>query len=277
MPPDNDQQPPDPENPQPPEGGTPPEPPETPEPPQGTKPSKVISMPTHAVAKIRQEERAAGQAAAKAEADKSARALGYSSYDDMLAKLKQKKGQPQRPGQPSNRPTGQPPQRANGNPDRNVSRLQRENDRLVEENRRLTRAKSGEEKRRKRTETELMATQAESELRVIAIRAGIQDVDYALHLMRQEIKGKDDSFLTKFDEGKFFGGLREKHSYLFGVETRPADTTPDTTKPNTPPTPPPKTPPPVDQTKSVKEMSPQQYQDHLRSLGITPPGVGLPG
>ena len=80
------------------------------------------------------------------------------------------------------------------------------------------------EKRRRGTQRQLAAKEAEMELREVAIQSGIKDVDYSIRLLTRHLSGKTEDDLAAFDEKSFFTGLREDRPYLFGESVMPANT-----------------------------------------------------
>lgn len=158
---------------------------------------------------------------------------------------------------------------------RGSSALERENARLLEEKKRLNRLRSVEERKRRSLERELAAKDAESELRVAAIRAGVQDVDYALHLLRREMSSKSPEEISKFDEGVFFGTeLRRNHPYLYATEVVPANTGAPTDGNKAPP--PPAPPTTESAGADAKKLSREEYVAVLKRKGLTDPSVGMP-
>jgi hypothetical protein len=123
---------------------------------------------------------------------------------------------------------------------------------------------------RKKARQERDAIEAEMIVRETAARKGIKDVDYALRLVTRELAGKTDEDVAKFDEAKFFDGLRETHPYLFGETTKPVTT--GNGAGAAPPTP---TPGAAQQSAAqgsqadARKMDQKQYQDHLRARGLS--------
>jgi hypothetical protein len=265
---------------------------------------KTISMPTAAVAKLKQ------QAAQKAEAKFLARlkALGYSSIEELEEAKKEEGNRPARRSRDKKRPSKGRPRRpertqttsttedismsgeAANNPTpaespRKITRLEKENARLLEEKKRLNRARAQEEKRRKHAEREREAMHAENELKLAAVRAGVQDVDYAIHLLRQNLQGKSKEELEEFDEHKYFKAeLRKSHPYLYGTTEQPADTSTDTPEDKqsagAPPTPAGSNPTVRNDgahaPKPVEEMTQKEYKALLKQHGLNDPAAGMP-
>lgn len=123
---------------------------------------------------------------------------------------------------------------------------------------------------RKIAKQERDAIEAEMYVRQAAAQSGIKDIDYALRLLTQDLDGKSEEDLEKFNELKFFEGLREKHPYLFGEPpTKPATT--GTGAGSAPPTP---TPGAAQQGAAqgdqvdAKGMDPKQFREHLAKRGL---------
>lgn len=179
---------------------------------------KILTIPSNAMSKIRQEERNKGKNAALADLDKRAKALGFADFAAMEQSFS-KKSAPE-PAEAS----GEPAEKPDKNP-RNAARLERENLRLIEDRRRVNRLRAHAEKQTKSLQRKLDATEAENQLRIAAVRAGVADPNYALHLLREKMTGKTITELEGFDETKFFDEeLRGSHPHLFKVESRPATT-----------------------------------------------------
>lgn len=121
----------------------------------------------------------------------------------------------------------------------------------------------------RRLRQERDALEAEMIVREAAAHVGIQNVDYALHLLTKHLEGKPEEDLEGFDEVKYFKGLRDDHSYLFGETTKPATT--GNGAGAAPPTP---TPGAAQQGAAqggqvdARKMSREEYQKHLASRGL---------
>lgn len=172
---------------------------------------KVIHMPTSAVARIKREERERGRREALAEVDGRLRKLGFSSIDDVERKAsKGAAAQQQAPARQGGGREG-PGDGERGSRDGRTRQLG---------------AKLAQEvKERKRLERELDAKDAEMELRLAATRAGVRDVDYAVEMLRRQLRGKSEDELKAFDEGKFFTEeLKRTHPFLYQAVPQPATT-----------------------------------------------------
>lgn len=258
------------------------DPPATPDPPADPpRGGKVIAIPTSQMAKLKRDERDKGKRAAAQAADAQARELGYASHADMIDKLKAKKNRPPasaRPTQTSANDDGdgdEPPTPPAAGA-RRQTRVERELERAREQRKAANRARTAAEKKARQLERQREADRAEHELRLAAVGAGVQDVDYALALCQRQLSGMSDEELAKFDEVKFFKEeLRRLKPYLYETVEQPVTTSPPPSDPK-PPTPPGRPPaPPPD--KDIRTVSRQEYKARLAKLGITDPSVGAPG
>lgn len=285
----------------------------TPEPPvQITSATgKIIPMAQTTINRLKAEEREKGKKVALAEFEAQAQALGFKGFEDMKNALARNKANSNRKAEQavSNEKKHQPrDDRQNRRPQQNhaqvtqprqepvqnservsasdrprvMAKLERENQRLLEEKRRLNSLRAGEEKRRRRLQRELDSQQAEMQLRMAAVGAGIrkdEDVDYALDLLRRTSRGKTAEELKGFDEHHFFSNLREQRPYLFGVEERPAATgqppAPGQSENRSMAAPAPKSAgngATGKITSDAMKLTQQEYGSRLRELGIVPPG-----
>lgn len=230
------------------------------------------------MADMKASERERGRKAALAEMDRKAKKLGYKSNQDMLEKLEAQRagGRSNKPNQPAKSDTPAP----TPTNDRQLNRAQREIQRSADAARRANKARAQEEKRRRELEKQLAATEARQELQLAAVRAGVKDVDYAIHLLEKQMSGKSEQELAGFDEEAFFSTtLRQSHPYLYGVEERPAGPAGETRQePKAPPKPAEKAPAKNGGSdKDVRKMSSEEYNAELKRRGLTPPGLGMPG
>ena len=251
-----------------------------------TATAKVISLPTASFARIKSEAVNRGRRLAEQESDKRAVALGYQNSADMLTQLERRaaraKSQPVEPAldladddaeQPSqNRQKNDLAQQAHA---RAVVKLEREKLQLLEDRKRLGKMRTLEIKRNRKLQRQLDANEAESQLRLAAARAGVQDVDYALHLVRRNMSGKAAAELEKFDENAYFSSeLRKSHPYLYGVDVQPAHTGHSAGPAQ-------KTLPekaPIDMAPvDARKLSPQEYEQHLKKRGLARPMFGVVG
>lgn len=251
--------------------------------------AKILTIPSNAMAKIKREERERGKKAVLAELDAQAKKAGFTTWEDMM-KAATTKPTVQKT---SVRPATQPVEKAQaatpaptGN-DRAFRRAEKERERALEEVRRLNRARATEEKRRKDAERRVQAMEAEMTLRTAAVRAGVQDVDYALELLRRKINGKSADELKTFSEDEFFAKeLRSSHPYLYGVTEIPANTSSqvapkDAPKPPAPTGKPTQMPAPAPTGNGggsmvdARKLSSQEYSELLQRYGIRNPSLGV--
>lgn len=252
-----------------------------PAPPAAAQPPaepKQVTMPSNTIAAIRKEEREKGKKAAQNEMNARAKALGYKSWEDFEAAEKARKaggGKKKPEGSQAQKPAAQAGAQPNDADDSTTRRLQRELARKDEEIARLRRQLANADRRRKMAERGLASTSAEVTLREAAVRAGVTDVDYALHRLRREMQGKSAEDLAAFDEAKWFEGLRKTAPHLFGVERQPANTGNGGGTPGAKPAAP--KAPEVSQGNSAngkidaRKMSRDEYAARLAELGLTNP------
>lgn len=249
---------------------------------------KVIAIPSAKMASIKREAKERGRREALAALDATAKELGYASHEDMLQKLRANKGR--RPAAPPAR-TAPPPETDEDDTDttppapapsrRRETRTERELARAQEQRRAANRARAAAEKRAKQLERQREADAAENELRLAAVAAGVQDVDYALTILKRELQDKSADELAKFDEKRYFSEtLRKRKPYLYEVQEQPANTSPsaDPSRPTAqPPAATPPKAPPAPGEKDARTMSKADFDQRLRKLGYTPPHLGSPG
>jgi hypothetical protein len=255
-----------------------PTPPVSAEPPTEPKEPPVVQMPSTAIRALRNEAREKGRKAAEDANLARLKALGYESWEA----LEEAQKKPAQTPEPATPPKAREPQaRTPKEPTMGATadqKLKRDNERLVEEKKRLARQRAATERRLKQTERERDALAAEHALKLAATKAGVSDVDYAVTLLKRQLSGKSTEELAAFDEGKFFAeDLRKSHPYLFGVESTLADTGPNTReeqggggpqKPGTKE----RDSAPIDPRK----MTVEQYEATLAKHGLTNPAVGTP-
>lgn len=262
--------------------------------------SRVLQIRESSMARIKEEERTKARKAHQAELDRMAQSYGYRSHADLVAKLERDKAAAsQRPRQRASAPQepeledtdaddADPPAPAANRSERTpraLARLEREKKAALDALRQANRARNHAERERRRLQQERDAAEAEHELRLAAVRAGVSDVDYAMHLLRSHCAGKSQEELAAFDENAYFATeMRKTHPYLYKVEEQLADTsvTPAGGKGgNAPPKPADPTKPPTGggdgAPVDVRRMSRTEYEAHLRKRGLTPPGLGMAG
>lgn len=230
---------------------------------------KVISMPTGAMAKIKQQERERGRRGALKELDQTAQALGWKDFEDMKRNAKRTKGEAPAPRPEQRQAAPQPQSPKPSQPrstDQRVTQLQ-------EERRKALRSRAQVEKRLKQIEHEKLAMEAEMELKIAAVRCGVKDVDYAVALIKRETQSMSSGQLDQFDEQRFFADtLRKSHPYLYGETVVPANTSAPTEGQGAPP--PPASPPVAKDGEGkpgvvdANKLTRDEFDKLLRSRGL---------
>ena len=236
-------------------------------------PGKLITIPQSSMKRIKSEERERGARQALLEQAKS---MGFDSWVEAKGALDAAKALKTSPrvSERGNRPQASAPKPGAKDESGVLRMMRRDNERLLENQKRLNRARSSEEKRRRQIEREKDALEAEHALRLAAVRAGVQDTEYALHLLRKEMVGKNQEQLRGFDEEKFFSEhLRQKHPYLYSTQDRIANTgAPPAQRPSTSTAPSSTTLPAIDGLK----LSREDLEKRLKAHGLAMPGFGTP-
>jgi hypothetical protein len=183
---------------------------------------KIQVLSTAAYKRLKDEARERGR---KEALEELAKQNGYASVDAMLTSLKPRQQPPSnvRDDEEEELPK-QPKQPDDRQEPKSVRAMARDRDRLQRELDQLKRRYESESSRRKELQTAIDATEAEMELRVMATRAGVHDVDYAITLLTRTLEGKSEAELDAFDGQKFFDGLHTTHPYLFKEVSVPATT-----------------------------------------------------
>lgn len=257
-----------------------------------TKAGKVLPMAQISIDRLKKENQEKGRRAFEKELETKAKAFGYDSVEDMMKAAEQaKKGgataQPPKPATPA-RPNGNANGKGgkkNGQPDpqqtRRAERREREIQARLDRERRdkLKFARKAEDAERR-----AWAAEADGELRVMAIQEGVKDPDYAITLLTREMNEKrsamDDEtykkYVDEFKEAEFFRGLKKTRPHLFTETVVPATTGTDNGSGGAPP--PPGTGKVTQAAATaaqvdVRKMSKQEYDQHIRSKGLTPPSL----
>lgn len=243
---------------------------------QQAREPQIIQIPTSTMKRIKEEERQRGRAALRNELDTEARKLGFRSHDEMVRQIatSRRNPAPKQAAQPQPAASDGAPAEQRESP-RKIAALERDVARLTDERKRANRRVADLEREITRLKAGLDSKDAELALRVAAARAGVQDVEYALHVLQGHLRGKSEEELRGFSEEKFFADtLRASHPYLYGVETRPANSSPALAA-GRPPVPP-RIEAPADGSLApvdAKSLSREQYQELLRKRGITDPAI----
>jgi len=239
-----------------------------------TRTQNVITMPSRALAKIKTAERDKATKAAKRQLDAQAREMGFADHAALMAFARTSKETP--PPAPAAAPT-EPAEAAEprGSKGKDMrDQFAQERERLLTERRRINRARAQEERARKTAERKLEAQEAEMVLRVAAASAGVQDVEFAMHVLKQHLGRLSADELSAFDETEYFRNtLRKERPFLYAVREEPASTSPEQSEPS------PNTPKKEDAPSSMKDarvMSAEELRAHLLARGLTPPAAGMP-
>lgn len=218
----------------------------------------VLTIPRAAMTKLKREQREAGRKSAFDEITLQAKKIGFNSWEEALeaARLSRRKPRAGAPAAPSPEPT--PPSAPSNH----------------EEVRRLNQQRAHERRLREAAERRNVALQAEMELRTAAARAGVQDIDYAIELLRRKVKSMTEAELEAFDENAYFKTeLRKSHPILYGAVEAPAHTAPAAEDP--PPDPKDKPSDPGATPLDARKMTREQFQDQLRKMKIKDPSLGV--
>jgi hypothetical protein len=232
---------------------------------------KNITIPSRAFQARLTEAKESGKKAAAMELDKKAQDAGFTSFDAMLAHMAGTRGQPSKaPAAASPIPT--PPVAPSNRQDRRaMMQYQKEVDRYKREVDKAVRAAADAQRISRDLQRKLHAREAQADLEKAAMAAGVKDIDFAVHLLKQSLEGKTEAELKAFDENKFFADLRSNRPYLFGETVRPASTGTGASVPTTTPN-----PGQVDQRTGAsgqvdaRTMKTEEFNNYLRKKGINP-------
>lgn len=238
--------------------------------------------------RIKEEAKKRGAAAERAALEDRARALGFASLDDMLARAApgsaapapvraSAAAPPARQAAPAAgaettppTPPEAPPRGAGRKAWEKYERARRQFDRDLQAYReRANRANA----RSRQLEAELEKQKTEQSLREMAMRAGVTDVDYAIHLFKGHLAGLTEDDIAKLDEQKWFEELRAKRPYLFSERVVPATTG---TAGAAPPAPQPGAAAAAAARNGqfdARKATPQEVEQRLRKMGVSRPTV----
>lgn len=208
-----------------------------------------------------------------------AKELGYDSVDDLFKAMDAQQSEPEPTEEPEESveeeimatPKKKPVKRQSTE----ESRYKRKFEASEKARKDAVRKWRAGEKRRRGTQRQLAAKEAEMELREVAIQAGIKDVDYSIRLLTRHLSGKTEDDLAAFDEQSFFTGLREDRPYLFGESVMPANTGSTPADSGTEPA-----APGPDQTQQVeaessqfdaRKATPEELSARYKELGMNRP------
>lgn len=255
---------------------------------------KVISVPTAAMKRIKDDAAAHGRSEYQRELDATAQELGYKDHAAWVEASKAAKAQSSQAAKPAEPATTQPaatekPKTSSAtDPESRLAALEQENQRLTQNNQSLLDEKKriNREAAKLRRETaalrdELTNSQTEAELKLAAQAAGVTDVEYGVAVYMRAIQGMNEEDLKGMDENKFFSDtMRKSHPHLYKAEERTVNTgTKSDTQITTPATGSGNKSQASDNGKvDAKTMTPQEFQTLLRKRGLTPPSTGgMPG
>lgn len=193
---------------------------------------KILS--SKAYKKMREDFSAQSERRVKAQLDTTAKELGYASHDDMIKNLRSSRtaGKTNQPTPKANNtrnaaPTAEAATLTTSNARSELSRLERRRLEKLQKEREVDRRLRIQSERKARAyQNEIEMVRVRAELERAAMKAGVQDVDYAVTLLERAINGKDSTALDRegFNEENFFAGLRASHPMLFGEQVRPLTT-----------------------------------------------------
>lgn len=253
---------------------------------------KVMSIPTSAMKRIKDEAMERGRSEG---INEFLRTAGFNSPDEfaqVMSSLRSNTQQKAAPRQtynsrdegeafdeaPRNRQASQPLSQPDEsellsvkNARRDLARYERQMEKLQRERDEAVNRYRAEMSSRSQLQEALDAKEAEASLRETAVGLGVKDVDYALRLLTRELEDKDESELAQFDERAFFDGLRKNKPYLFGELVQPANTgtgvgaVPSAPKPGAVT---------AEAARSgqpdARKMNSQEFHDLLRKRGLNP-------
>lgn len=235
--------------------------------------SKVVTVPTASMKRIKDEEYQRGKAESLAEL---ATGAGFGSSQELVAALQKLKGAPApvaaAPAPPAADPGDDPARtlEADKGARREEGRYQRQLEKVLNERNKYASSAQQWQAKAREAQAEADAVRAEMHLRTIAAGVGVQDIDYAITLFSREVERLTPEQAETFNEKAFFEGLRKVKPLLFGEAVVPANTG------TTPGGPTPPRPGTVTQQQAkngqtdVRKLNPQEYAADLKKRGINP-------
>lgn len=244
---------------------------------------KVVTVPTSAMRRIKEEEFSRGKQMAL---DELAKAAGYESNADFVQALAKLKSAPvSAPAATQSHPSSASTiDEGNDDPAQDLAkakdvrreegRFQRQLEKVLGERNKYAQAAQNWQTRAREAQAEADAVRAEMHLRTIAAGVGVQDIDYAIALFSREVDRLTPEQAEKFDERTFFEGLRKTKPLLFGEAVVPATTGTGTGGVPTPPKP--------GQVAAqngangrvdARKMNPRDFAAELAKRGINPHGA----
>lgn len=131
---------------------------------------------------------------------------------------------PPAPPAPAPQAAPVPQPQNNGLIEAELRKAQREKERLAKELEATRAAQQSAARKAANMAKKIEAMETDQELREVAIKEGVQDVDYAMTILQRNLNEKSEAELRNFNEVDFFKGLRSTHGYLFGERVEPAST-----------------------------------------------------
>lgn len=244
---------------------------------------KTVTLATKKLGELKRLAAERGRRDAMVEMDRKAQELGFADWSAMAAAAAAAKagGRPAT-ATPSNRVEDSDDESEQARPTATATRTPRPtatDRRAAQRDLALDRANAARAEARRearRARQALEATQAESQMRMAAFRAGVVDVDYGIHLLKQHLAKKPLAELQAFDEAKYFTvDLKKSHPHLYVAAEAPATTAPAAAGASTSPAS--KTnPSPAAKPVDARTMSPAEFADMLKKRGYSSPSVGMP-
>lgn len=247
-------------------------PPPAPAAPPSVEP-KTATVPTDTFKKLKEAAYARGQKEAR---EVMAKEAGFDTHEEMVEALKALKEAP-----PSTAAAAAAPAPATTPDDaaaakaaaRQAGKEARGLATAITERDRYARLYSETSRKERDARAAVDELKAEMHLRTLAARAGVQDIDYAVHLFAQKVDGLKPEEAEKFDEASFFQGLKKTHPYLYGESVQPATTGTGTGSPAAPAPGATAANAAAGAKTDATKLSPQAYRELLRSRGLGNPGA----
>lgn len=248
---------------------------------------KVISVPTSAMKRIKDEAAQAALTARQQELDADAQELGYKDHAAFIQAQKDAKAaakavttqQPAEPAKSETKDAKDSGDRLKALEEENTS-LKKQLETTLEEKKRLNRQHNRQQRELTKLRDELTNSQTEAELKLAAQAAGVIDTDYAVSVYMRAIQKMSEEELKGMDETKFFSEtMRKTHPHLYSAVEKPISTGPKS-DPNvrTPAggggDPPKSTNTDNNGKVDARTLSPQDFQSLLRKHGLSNPGSG---
>lgn len=233
---------------------------------------KVVHLANSAVERIKQESVESGTKAALDNLEDQARKAGFASFADMQRIAIQAKEDAAKPA------LDVPVEPVPENVSAEEAKLRTQLVNSIDRNRKLGTQLTAEKAMREQLQDKLDATEAEMQLRLAATKAGVQDVDYAVELLRRKLKGKTQEQLGAFDESSYFTtDLKKSHPYLYQPVVVPANTSGSgTTAEPAPAAQSQQTKAQIDAKKTdASQLSREEYDNLLSKHGLNNPQNGL--